>query len=101
MRVIRIIGRSITGGVKSVFRNFSLSMASIICTVITLILVTIGILLSYNVNNITEQIKDELTIIVFIDKEVETEKLDDIQKELNKVNNIEDIQFVSKKGKIR
>jgi len=100
MRSIRIIGRSITSGVKSVFRNFSLSMASITCTVITLILVAIGILLSYNVNNITDQIKDELTIIVFIDKELETEDLDAVYKEMNEVSNIESIEFVSKASRL-
>ena len=100
MKAVRIIGRSITSGIKSVFRNFSLSMASITCTVITLILVAIGILLSYNINNITEQIKDELTIIVFIDKTLETEKLDGIYNAINEVSNVKKIEFVSKKERL-
>ena len=47
MKVIRIIGRSITNACKSIARNFSLSMASITCTIITLILVSLGVLVSY------------------------------------------------------
>ena len=63
MKVIRIIGRSITNAGKSIARNFSLSMASITCTIITLILVSLGVLVSYNVNNITKDIEKELTIV--------------------------------------
>ena len=44
-------------------------MASITCTVITLLLVSIGILLSYNINNITKDIENELTIVILMDKE--------------------------------
>ena len=41
MKIIRIIGRGIKDAGKSVFRNFSLSLASISSTAITLIIVSL------------------------------------------------------------
>ena len=46
MRGLRILGRDIRDSFKSVFRNFSLSLASISCIAITLIVVAISIILT-------------------------------------------------------
>ena len=51
MKVFRILGRNVRDAFKSVFRNLSLSMASISSITITLLVVSISMVLSYNVNN--------------------------------------------------
>ena len=66
MKVIRMLFRSIRDAFKSVFRNFSLSLASISCIAITLIIVAVSIVASYNVENFTEKIEKDLTIVVFV-----------------------------------
>ena len=96
MKVIRIIGRSITNAGKSIARNFSLSMASITCTIITLILVSLGVLVSYNVNNITKDIEKELTIVVFMKKETTKEELNKTKDSLSKIDNVADVKYTSK-----
>lgn len=96
MKVIRIIGRSITNAGKSIARNFSLSMASITCTIITLILVSLGVLVSYNANNITKDIEKELTIVVFMKKETTKEELDKTKDALSKIDNVSDVKYTSK-----
>ncbi|MDD4187949.1 MAG: permease-like cell division protein FtsX [Bacilli bacterium] len=96
MRIFRIIGRSIEASVKSIFRNFSLSMASITCTIITLILVGVGILFSYNINNITKDIENELTIVILMDKEITEEELVNTEKNLKEVHNVDEVKFISK-----
>ena len=96
MKVIRIIGRSITNAGKSIARNFSLSMASITCTIITLILVSLGVLVSYNVNNITKDIEKELTIVVFMKKETNKEELNKTKDALSKIDNVADVKYTSK-----
>ena len=48
MRAFRIFFRSIRDALKSVVRNFSLSFASIMCTTITLILVAVAVVMSFN-----------------------------------------------------
>lgn len=96
MKLIRILNRSIRDSFKSIFRNFSLSMASISCTVITLILVALGILASYNVTNMTEKIEKDLTMIVFINNDAKEEDIKEIKNELEQISNIESITFRSK-----
>lgn len=96
MRPIRIFNRSIRDSFKSIFRNFSLSAASISCTVITLILVALGILASYNVTSMTEKIEKDLTMVVFIDKTATDDDISTIKSEIESINNIESITYRSK-----
>ena len=67
MKAIRIFFRSFREAFKSVFRNFSLSIASVTCTAITLVLVSLAILVSYNVNHVTQKLENELTIVVYLE----------------------------------
>ncbi len=60
MKLIRIFNRSIRDSFKSIFRNLSLSVASISCTVITLILVALAILATENVTDMTDKIEKDL-----------------------------------------
>ena len=75
MRAIRILKNSIRDSFKSVFRNFSLSMASILCTTITLILVAVSLFLSYNVRQVTKNLERELTIVAYFKSDVKEEHL--------------------------
>lgn len=96
MRIFRIIGRSISNAGKSISRNFSLSMASITCTIITLILVSIGFLVSYNINTITKDIEKELTIVVFMNKDITKEELTNTENKLKTIDNIKYVTYKSK-----
>ena len=73
MKAIRIFVRNIGSAVKSIFRNFSLSVASIICTTITLVIVAIALILSINISNFTKNIESSLTIITYVDKKATEE----------------------------
>ena len=95
MKIFRIILRSIQNAGKSIL-NFSLSMASITCSIITLILVSIGMLLSYNINNITKNIEDELTIVIFMDKDITSDELNKTKEDLQNIDNIKSVTFKSK-----
>ena len=83
---------------KSVFRNFSLSLASISCITITLIVVAISIVLSYNVNNFTDIIEKNVTMVIFLDSDVTDEQIENIQKELKKIDNVntKTVKFIDK-----
>ena len=89
MRAFRIIGRSIRDAFKSVFRNFSLSMASISCTAVTLIIVAVAILLTYNVNSITKDLKDALTIVVYVDRDASEDDIAKVKIDLENINNVD------------
>lgn len=96
MKAFRILGRSIRDSFKSVFRNFSLSIASILCTTITLILVTIAIIVTANVNYITKDLEEELTIVVYTTKETTDEEIKDIEAKIKKISNVKQVEYKSK-----
>lgn len=96
MKLFRMLGRSIRDAFKSVIRNFSLSLASISCITITLIIVSLAIMASLNINNFTEEIEKDLTIVVFLEREADDNNIKEVKKELNKISNIEKITFISK-----
>lgn len=96
MKLFRMLGRSIRDAFKSVIRNFSLSLASISCITITLIIVAIAIIASFNVQNFTKEIEKDLTIVIFVDKSATNEDINRIEKELQKTSNVGKITFQSK-----
>lgn len=96
MKLFRMLGRSIRDSIKSVIRNFSLSLASISCITITLIIVAIAIMASFNVENFTKEIEKDLTIVVFLDNDANDTDIKEIRQEIEKNKNIEKIDFKSK-----
>lgn len=98
MKALRIIRRNIRDSIKSVFRNFSLSVASIACITITLIVVAISIILSMNVNKFTEIIERDVTIVAFLDLDVTQEQIQNIEKEIIKIDNVDEssVEFKDK-----
>lgn len=88
MKMFRILSRNIRDSFKSVFRNFSLSVASISCISITLIVVAIAMVLSSNVNGVTKRIESNVTMVVFLDKDISEERFKEIESELRQIDNI-------------
>ena len=85
MKQLRILGRSIRDAFKSVFRNFSLSMASISCITITLLIVAISMVLSYNIENISTLIKKDFSIVVFVENNATDEDIKNIKEQIEKL----------------
>ncbi len=96
MRACRIFLRSIRDAFKSVVRNFSLSFASIMCTTITLILVAVAIVCACNIDNATKVIEDELTIVIYLKKDVTDEQIQNIKDDLNSQRNVSEVVYKSK-----
>ena len=89
MKGFRILGRNIRDSFKSVFRNFSLSLASISCITITLIVVAVSLVLSFNVNNFTEIVEDDVTIVAFLDVDITDKEKDQVYDKLLTLDNIQ------------
>ena len=96
MKLFRMFGRSVRDAFKSVIRNFSLSIASISCISITLIIVAASLVASLNVNNFTTLIEKDVTVVVFLNKEITKEGINTFEQELNKIDNIASKKFKSK-----
>ena len=96
MKLVRMLGRSIRDAVKSVIRNFSLSLASISCITITLIIVAIAIMASYNVQNFTKELERDMTIVAFLDNDATKSDVKEIEKEINSISNVDKYTYQSK-----
>lgn len=96
MRGIRTIIRYIRDAAKSVIRNFSLSLASISCIAITLVVVAFSLILSYNVENFTELIRKDVTMVIFLDKNTVKSDYARIEASIRDTGNVEKLTFKSK-----
>lgn len=96
MTICRMIGRGIRDAFKSVFRNFSLSLASISCITITLVIVAISIIASFNVENFAKKIESDLTIVVFMENNATKEEIENTKEKIQKMNNIDSYKFEGK-----
>ncbi len=89
MKVIRILFRSIRDSFKSIIRNFSLSLASISCITITLVVVALSMLLSVNVNDLMKKVEDDVTIVAFLERDITLERIAEIEEEIRALPNIQ------------
>lgn len=100
MKAIRIFRRNIAHAVKSIFRNFSLSIASVICTTITLTIVSLAILASVNINNFTKDLEGTLTIIAYVDKDATNDEINSIKSKILEIRNIKSDELIFKDKEI-
>ena len=96
MKGFRAIRRYFRDAIHGVFRNFSLSLASISCITITLIVVAFSLVLSYNVENFSESIRKDVTVVMFLKGDTTNEDEEKIKKELESIDNIDDSTIVFK-----
>lgn len=96
MKLFRLLGRSIRDAFKSVFRNFSLSLASISSVTITLLIVAISMVLSYNIENISTLIKKDFSIVVFVENSATNDEVKAIEKKIKNMDNIDSCVYENK-----
>jgi len=96
MRFVRILIRNFRDSLRSVFRNFSLSIASITCITITLILVALSCVISANVNHFTNSLEDTLNIVVYLNEDITDEQKETIKENIKKLDNYESMIYKSK-----
>lgn len=96
MKGLRILSRSIRDSFKSVFRNFSLSLASISCITITLIVVSIAIILSFNVNNFAALVEKDVSIVAFLKVDITQDERNTVEEKINNIDNVESYVFKGK-----
>lgn len=96
VKAIRIFKRSIRDAFKSTIRNFSLSLASILCTTITLILVSVAMISAANIENATKLIEGELSIVVYLNEDLTDEQKENIQTDIKSQKNVSELQYKTK-----
>ncbi len=96
MKAFRIFSRNVRDALKSVFRNFSLSLASISCITITLIVVALSVILSFNVNNFATLVEKDVTIVAFLNLDITSDQRQEVSTKINALDNIDSVAFQSK-----
>lgn len=94
--MFRTFFRSVRDAFKSVGRNFSLSLASISCITITLVIIAVSLLISLNVRNFTKEIESDVTIVAFLESDITAEKKDAFETSLKTLSNVETYTYKSK-----
>ncbi len=82
--------------VKSIARNGWMSVASIAVVAITLFILGSFMVLNYNVALFTEDIKEQVQIVLYIDDDASEEEKAELQKQLVTHNQLEEVRFVSR-----
>ena len=88
MKLFRMIRFGIRDAFKSVGRNFSLSIASISCISITLLVVSLALIASFNVKSFSKDIKSDVTMVVFLNLGVTQDEVAAFEKNLNNISNV-------------
>lgn len=96
MRLIRILIRNFRDALRSVLRNFSLSIASITCITITLVLVALSIVISANIDHFTKNLEDTLTVVVYLNEDVTEEQKDKVIEGIKSLDNYDSYIYKSK-----
>ena len=96
MKLFRILARNVRDAFLSVVRNLSLSAASISSITITLLVVSISVVLTYNVDNFALLVEKDVTIVTFLDVDVSQEDIKLIELKIKRMENVESYIFQSK-----
>lgn len=88
MKLFRMIRTGIRDAFKSVYRNFSLSLASISCISITLMVVSLSLLVAFNVENFSNKAGDNVTIVTYLKLGVTEEDIAEFEKTLGEMDNV-------------
>ncbi len=90
MKLFRMIKNGIRDAFKSVVRNFSLSIASISCISITLIVVALALLVAFNVENFSNKVGNNVTIVTYLKLGVSEDDIKEFEESLANNENIQE-----------
>lgn len=93
--MIRIF-RHIKEGFLGVFRHFALAFSSISSMTVTLLLMSIFIILNQNINQVTHQIEQNISLYVQISEEVKESEIEALSTEIAKIPKISSVEFSDK-----
>ena len=96
MKLFRILGRNIRDAFLSVIRNLSLSAASISSITITLLVVAISVILTYNVDNFANLVERDVTIVSFLNSDVTNDQIKLMEIKINRIEAVESYVFQTK-----
>lgn len=93
---LRTIFRHLREGAKNIIRNGWMSFASMSSIFISLFILGIFLLVALNINQMAAQIESQVQIRVFLQLNVEQEKITELQNKIGNLTEVKKVTFVSK-----
>lgn len=92
-----MISRPLKEGFRGVARHWGMSISASIAVTITLVMISLFMIFSFNLENFTKDIESSLEISVLVDYDYESkEQIDRIDSELNAIAGVAEVTFSSK-----
>lgn len=88
--------RHIKDGFFGVFRHFALAFSSISSVTITLVLMSIFMLLSQNINRVTVQIEQNVALFTQIKEGTSAERIKEMEDSIRKMNGVHEVTYSDK-----
>ena len=82
--------------IQNIWRNGVMSISSIFAVTITLVLIAVIGVVAINIQDMTYDIEESLTIYVKMDREVKDSKAKDIQPDIEAIEGVKKVEFSSK-----
>lgn len=92
---------NILSAYKSMLRNLSMTLASLLLITLTLIVVGFVFTLSLNSRHIAKGVVDSLTITVFVNQDVDETGLSEIKNEIESTEGVDTVTFSSKDEELK
>lgn len=83
-------------GIKNIGANRLMSLASIAVLMSCLVMIGVAVLLFFNVDSLLQNIESQNVIMVFVEKESDDATVEAVKAEIEKTENITNVEFVSK-----
>ena len=89
-----MISRPLKEGFRGVARHWGMSISASIAVTITLVMISLFMIFSFNLENFTKDIESSLEISVLVDYDYESkEQIDRIDSELNAITGVAEVTF--------
>ncbi|HLS20643.1 MAG TPA: permease-like cell division protein FtsX [Bacillota bacterium] len=92
---LRTLRRHFFEGLKNIFRNGWMTVASILAVTMTLLLVGVFLALVLNLNQIAKNIEDDVEIKVLIDRSADEVDIQTLGTQIDAIPNVESVRFAS------
>lgn len=98
---IRNLPKHLKSAFQGVVRNGAMSISSMVAVTITLILVSVVMLVALNVQSVTQNIENNLTIYVQLKRDVTDERMAEIETMIKAIPEVEQVVFSSKEDELK
>ncbi len=85
-----------TEGLKNLFKNIFMTIASIGVLTACLLVVGFSLILKENLSNIIKYVGEEKTFFIFLTDDAKPEQIDDLKSCINSTNNVKSLKYITK-----